>query len=87
MHAPTVRWSLESAPDGVEESVASYVAKRSPARFTGRTALPVRIWRMRRGRWFKGWHVFESALDREACQQELAVDEAGSGFLAAPSHR
>ena len=31
----TVRWSLENAPDGVEEKLAAYVADTSHAKFTG----------------------------------------------------
>jgi len=49
MHGLTVRWSLAGAPDGVEDSLASYVAETSHARFTGMPGLRFKTWRMRSG--------------------------------------
>ena len=60
MHGLTVRWSLEDAPDGVEEALATYVRDTSHARFTGKDGLRFKTWRMRDGEWFEGCYVFES---------------------------
>ena len=74
MHGLTVRWSLEDAPDGVEEALSTYVRDTSHTRFTGMGGLRFKTWRMRDGEWFEGCYVFES------------VAEGGSGFLAAPTY-
>lgn len=78
MHALTVRWSLEGAPEGVEQSLASYVADTSHARFTGRPGLRFKTWRMRPGEWFEGCYVFESEHARAAFQDGFTASAAES---------
>ena len=73
MHGLTVRWSLEHAPAGVEQSLASYVADTSHARFTGRDGLRFKTWRMRSGEWFEGCYVFESSEARDAFETEFTA--------------
>ncbi len=84
MHGLTVRWSLEGAPDGVEQALASYVADSSHARFTGKDGLRFKTWRMRAGEWFEGCYVFESSAAREAFQEEftaVAAESPGSQIV------
>ena len=84
MHGLTVRWSLAEAPGGVEESLASYVAETSHARFTGRPGLRFKTWRMRPGEWFEGCYVFESPVERDDFQQtfsETAAQSPGSQIV------
>jgi hypothetical protein len=84
MHGLTVRWSLEGAPDGVEEALATYVRDTSHARFTGRQGLRFKTWRMRDGEWFEGCYVFESPAARDAFQEEFtktAADSPGSRIV------
>jgi hypothetical protein len=71
MHGLTVRWSLEGAAEGVEQSLASYVAETSHARFTGKEGLRFKTWRMRPGEWFEGCYVFESSTARDQFQTEF----------------
>jgi hypothetical protein len=78
MHGLTVRWSLAGAPDGVEQSLASYVAETSHARFTGMDGLRFKTWRMRAGEWFEGCYVFESSSARDAFQAEFTATAAES---------
>ena len=84
MHGLTVRWSLEGAPDGVEEALATYVRDTSHARFTGKEGLRFKTWRMRDGEWFEGCYVFESPAARDAFQEEFtktAADSPGSRIV------
>ena len=86
MHGLTVRWSLEGAPEGVEQSLASYVAESSHARFTGKDGLRFKTWRMRAGEWFEGCYVFESADARAAFQVTFtatADESPGSRIVGA----
>lgn len=78
MHGLTVRWSLDGAADGVEQSLASYVAETSHARFTGMDGLRFKTWRMRSGEWFEGCYVFESSAARDAFQREFTATAAES---------
>ena len=78
MHGLTVRWSLQDAPDGVEQSLASYVSESSHARFTGKEGLRFKTWRMRAGEWFEGCYVFESSGARDAFQTEFSAGAAES---------
>ena len=78
MHGLTVRWSLEKAPEGVEEALAAYVEATSHARFTGRPGLRFKTWRMRRGEWFEGCYVFDSATARDEFEQEFSAVAAES---------
>jgi hypothetical protein len=71
MHGLTVRWSLKSAPEGVEEALAAYVEATSHAQFTGMPGLRFKTWRMRPGEWFEGCYVFESPAFRDAFEQEF----------------
>ena len=73
MHGLTVRWSLVGAPDGLEASLASYVADTSHARFTGMDGLRFKTWRLVPGQWFEGCYVFESPGAREAFQTEFTA--------------
>ena len=82
MHGLTVRWSLEGAPDGVEQRLATYVADTSHARFTGKDGLRFKTWRMRAGEWFEGCYVFASSQARADFQAEFAASAAES---AAPA--
>ena len=66
MHGLTVRWSLENAPEGVEEALAAYVESTSHAKFTGKEGLRFKTWRMRAGEWFEGCYVFETPAARNA---------------------
>jgi hypothetical protein len=87
MHALTVRWSLENAPDGVERELASYVAGTSHARFTGMAGLRFKTWRMRPGEWFEGSYVFESSQAREDFQRTFtatAAESPGSAIVGSP---
>jgi hypothetical protein len=80
----TVRWSLESAPPGVEEQLASYVADTSHARFTGMTGLRFKTWRVRPGEWFEGCYVFATDEARAEFQKsfsEGAADSPGSQII------
>src|SRR3954469_23221396 len=78
MHGLTVRWSLAGAPEGVERSLASYVAETSHARFTGRPGLRFKTWRMRPGEWFEGCYVFGSSAERDAFEREFTASAAES---------
>jgi hypothetical protein len=78
MHGLTVRWSLQGAPDGVEQSLASYVEETSHARFTGKDGLRFKTWRMRPGEWFEGCYVFESSAARDAFEAEFTATAAQS---------
>jgi hypothetical protein len=78
MHGLTVRWSLAGAPDGVEQSLASYVADISHARFAVMEGLRFKTWRMRVGEWFEGCYVFESSAARDAFQQQFTATAAES---------
>ena len=83
-HALTVRWSLENAPEGVEQELASYVEETSHARFTGMDGLRFKTWRMRPGQWFEGCYVFASDAARSAFQhafEETAAESAGSQII------
>ena len=78
MHGLTVRWSLERAPDGVEEALATYVRDTSHARFTGKEGLRFKTWRMREGEWFEGCYVFESSAARDTFEREFSAVAAES---------
>lgn len=84
MHGLTVRWSLATAPDGVEQALADYVAETSHARFTGKDGLRFKTWRLRTGEWFEGCYVFETPEARAAFQEEFtagATDSPGSQIV------
>jgi hypothetical protein len=84
MHGLTVRWSLENAPEGVEEALAAYVESTSHANFTGKEGLRFKTWRMRAGEWFEGCYVFETSAARDAFQTqftEVAADSPGSQII------
>ncbi len=83
----TVRWSLASAPAGVEDQLASYVADTSYARFTGMTGLRFKTWRVRPGEWFEGCYVFATDEARVEFQKnfiEGAADSPGSQIIGSP---
>lgn len=84
MHGLTVRWSLENAPEGVEDALRAYVESTSHAGFTGREGLRFKTWRMRPAEWFEGCYVFESSEAREAFERqfsEVAADSPGSQII------
>jgi hypothetical protein len=84
MHGLTVRWSLENAPEGVEEALAAYVESTSHARFTGKEGLRFKTWRMRAGEWFEGCYVFETSADRDVFEKqftEVAAESPGSQVI------
>ncbi len=74
----TVRWSLENAPDGVEDDLAAYVADTSYAKFTGMPGLAYKTWRVRPGEWFEGCYVFSTDMARAEFQTTFTegADEA-----------
>ena len=74
----TVRWSLENAPEGVEDALTQYVAETSFAKFSGKPGLRFKTWRMRSGEWFEGCYVFSSEQARETFQEEFTRDAAES---------
>jgi hypothetical protein len=87
MHGLTVRWSLENAPEGVEEALGAYVEDSSHERFTGKEGLRFKTWRMRPGEWFEGCYVFETPDHREAFQTgftEGAAESPGSKLIGSP---
>ena len=80
MHGLTVRWSLEDAPDGVEEALSTYVRDTSHARFTGKEQFSTTAAES------PGSQIVGSApVLIEPCRV-VAVAEGGSGFLAAPTY-
>ena len=84
MHGLTVRWSLENAPEGVEDALAAYVESTSHARFTGKPGLRFKTWRMRAGEWFEGCYVFETPEARDAFEKEfteVAAESPGSQIV------
>ena len=84
MHGLTVRWSLENAPEGVEEALAAYVESTSHAKFTGKEGLRFKTWRMRAGEWFEGCYVFETPAARDAFERqfaEVAAESPGSQIV------
>jgi hypothetical protein len=78
MHGLTVRWSLENAPEGVEDALSAYVESTSHARFTGKPGLRFKTWRMRAGEWFEGCYVFETPEARDAFEKEFTEVAAAS---------
>jgi hypothetical protein len=78
MRGLTVRWSLEDAPEGVEEQLASYVAESSHGRFNDMPGLRFKTWRMRPGQWFEGCYVFATHDDRDAFQRTFSQGAAES---------
>jgi hypothetical protein len=80
----TVRWSLENAPDGVVEELASYVGGTSHAKFTGMPGLAYKTWRCRPGEWFEGCYVFatdQARAEFQATFTETAADAPGSQII------
>ncbi|MGI9156741.1 MAG: hypothetical protein ACR2FG_08900 [Marmoricola sp.] len=77
-HALTVRWSLAQAPVDVPERLQEYVAGTSHATFSAMAPLRFKTWRMRRGEWFEGCYVFESAAERDAFQATFTAGAAQS---------
>ena len=83
----TVRWSLETAPEGVEDALRAYVEATSHAKFTGREGLRFKTWRMRAGEWFEGCYVFASTRDRDTFEREftsVAADSPVSQLVGSP---
>jgi hypothetical protein len=76
MRGLTVRWSLEDAPDGVADELASYVEESSHARFTGMRGLRFKTWRIRPGQWFEGCYVFATDEERADFQRTFAAGAA-----------
>jgi hypothetical protein len=74
----TVRWSLADAPAGVEEALASYVAKTSHAKFSELPGLRYKTWRCVPGEWFEGCYVFRDDATRRVFQDRFTEGAAGS---------
>ena len=72
----TVRWSLENAPEGVEDELSTYVATTSHPKFTGMAGLSYKTWRMRRGEWFEGTYVFATDRARADFQASFSAGAA-----------
>lgn len=84
MHGLTVRWSLEDAPEGIEQKLADYVEQTSYAGFAGRAGLRFKTWRMVPGAWFEGCYVFESSQAREDFERQftaVAAESPGSQII------
>ncbi len=80
----TVRWSLENAPAGVEDELATYVADTSHSKFTGMPGLAYKTWRVRPGEWFEGCYVFATDAARAEFQATFtasAPDAPGSKII------
>lgn len=82
MRGLSVRWSLEGAPEGVEQKLADYVEESSYAKFTGMAGLQFKTWRMRPGEWFEGTYVFASDEARAEFQESFTA-----GAATAPGSR
>ncbi|WP_238342988.1 hypothetical protein [Nocardioides cynanchi] len=83
----TVRWSLEGAPEGVEEALAAYVAETSYDRFSAMPDLAFKSWRCVSGAWFEGCYVFADDASRAAFQATFtagAADAPGSQIIGSP---
>ncbi|QNN51728.1 hypothetical protein [Nocardioides mesophilus] len=78
MHGLTVRWSLAAAPEGAEDALRAYVESSSHARFSGKSGLRFKTWRMRPGEWFEGCYVFETSAERDAFETEFTENAATS---------
>lgn len=78
MYGLSVRWSLASAPEGVDTALYEYVRDSSLARFTGMEGLRFKTWRTRPGEWFEGTYVFETAAARDAFAASFAQTAAES---------
>ena len=72
-HGLTVRWSLTDAPAGVEDTLTAYVADTSYERFSGKTGLRFKTWRMRPGEWFEGCYVFDGDAARAEFQDAFGA--------------
>jgi len=83
MRGLTVRWSLAAATDGVEDTLAAYVADTSHARFTGMSGLCFKTWRQVPGEWFEGCYVFATTEAREEFQRTFTegADEAPGSVI------
>ena len=83
MKGLTVRWSLADAPDGVEDTLAAYIADTSHARFTGMSGLGFKTWRQVPGEWFEGCYVFATSEAREEFQRTFTegADEAPGSVI------
>jgi hypothetical protein len=77
-HGLTVRWSLLSAPDGVEQALSDYVEQTSHARYTGKAGLRFKTWRTVPGEWFEGCYVFDSERSRDEFLAGFAPEAATS---------
>ena len=87
MNGLTVRWSLQGAPEGVVESLATYIETTSHARFTTMSGLSHKTWRMRRGEWFEGCYVFVDEAARSSFQETFtasAAESPGSRIIGSP---
>jgi hypothetical protein len=71
MYGLSVRWSLAQAAPQAAQELREYVRTTSLARFTGRSGLQMKTWRMVPGEWFEGTYVFATADDRAAFLAEF----------------
>lgn len=80
----SVRWSLESAPEGVAQELRDYVVGTSMAKFMFLDGLAFKTWRMVEGEWFEGTYVFDEQVYRDDFQREFsatAAESAGSAII------
>lgn len=78
MYGLSVRWSLDDAPDGVDETLREYVHETSLARFSEMHGLRFKTWRTRPGEWFEGTYVFENEQARDEFATSFAAKAADS---------
>lgn len=78
MYGLSVRWSLENAPDDVDEALREYVHSTSLERFSAMPDLRFKTWRTRSGEWFEGTYVFATAAARDEFAATFAAGAAES---------
>ena len=83
----SVRWSLETAPDGVAQELRDYVVGTSMAKFMFLDGLAFKLWRMVEGEWFEGTYVFDTPLARDEFQaqfEQTAAHAPGTKIIGSP---
>ena len=83
----SVRWSLETAPEGVAQELRDYVVGTSMATFMFLDGLAFKTWRMVEGKWFEGTYVFDEQVYRDDFQREFsstAEQAPGTEIIGSP---
>lgn len=78
MRGLTVRWSLQQAPQGIDQLLSDYLRDSSHERFSGMPGLGFKVWRSRSGEWFEGCYVFADESMRARFQEEFTAAAADS---------